>query len=208
LAQSRQAEPSAAQPLSPAQTALFDTPHLANVTRPETLLYAYRRTGPGPFTDKIAVHVKKNNADGSKAVAVDYLTGDHRVPFPPLEHFRGNPLFMLVLEHDVSAMNQALGMSKAYFRNRIRDAFLTATVTETTRTIDGRTAPTREVTMTPFAHEDRLARIPSLQAKTYRFVLDDQVPGVLAEIQVDTPEDPALHAPALSEQITFAGVEP
>lgn len=194
--------------LSPAQIALFETPHLANVTAPETLLYDYRRVGPDAFTDTIAVHVKEKNADGSKDVTVDYLTGAHQVPFPPLEHFHGNPLFMIVLEHDVNEMSRALGMSKAYLRNRVRDAFIAAPVNQTTSTVGGKTTPAREIVAIPFAHDDRFARIRSLQAKTYRFLLDEQVPGGIAEIRVDTPADDALHAPSLSEQITFAGVAP
>ena len=207
FAQSGPAPTAAQRPLSPAQTALFDTPHLANVSTPETLLYDYRRTGAEQFTDKIALHVKQIYADGSKDVTVDYLAGERRVPFPALDHFHGNPVFMFVLEHDVGEMNKALGISKAYFRNRVRDAFIDAPVANTAVTIDGKSEPARVVTFKPFEHDARFGRIPSMRAKTYRFVLADSVPGMIAEVDVDTPPDPALQAPGLSDKITFAGVE-
>jgi hypothetical protein len=195
--------------LSTAQIALFDTPHLANISRPETLRYAYRRVGPAAFTDIIAIHITKINNDGTKELAFDYLSGPHHVFYPELDHFRGNPLLMLALERDVAVMNEALGVSKAFLRNRIRQAFLdSATVSNTTITFEDKVTPARTVTVTPFAQEQRLDRIPSLQAKTYKFVLADAVPGGIDEIRIETPEDPALHAPALSEQITFAGVAP
>lgn len=188
---------------------MFDTPHLANISRPETLRYAYRRVGPAAFTDIIAIHVKKINNDGTKELAFDYLTGPHHVFFPELDHFRGNPLLMLALERDVSAMNQAIGISNAFLRNRIREAFLdSATVSNTMITFEDKPTPARIVTVKPFAREPRLERIPSLQAKTYTFVLADAVPGMIDEIRIETPEDPALQAPALSEQLTFAGVAP
>lgn len=196
-------------PLSPAQQALFETPHLSNVVRPETLTYTYSRIGPGAFSDTIAVRVTDINADGTKDVTFDYLTGPRHVVFPAIDNFRGNPLLMLVLDQDVTMMKTALGMSEAYFRNRIRQSFLdAATVTDTTIAFDGAAVPARTIVVTPFAHEQRLERIPSLQAKTYAFTLAESVPGMIASIKIDTPRDPTLQAPELSDQITFAGLHP
>lgn len=196
-------------PLSPAQRILFETPHLSNVDHPELLTYAYHRVGPDAFSDTIGVRITEINADGTKDLAFDYLTGEHHVLFPAMDNFRGNPLLMLVLERDVAMMKTALGMSEAYFRNRIRQSFLdAATLTDTTISLDGAAAPARTIVITPFSHEERLERIPSLQSKTYSFTLVDAVPGMIASIRIDTPSDPALHAPEFSEQITFAGVQP
>lgn len=195
--------------MSAAQTALFDTPHLANVLKPETLRYAYRRIGPGSFNDMVSVRVKKVNSDGSKDVTFDFLTGPHHVFFPELDDFHGNPLLMLALEHDVTMMHDAIGLSTAYLRNRIREAFRDAPVTSGTTSLpDGKTTSATIITLEPFLHDERLARIGSLQHKTYRFVLAGAIPGMIAEIDIDTPQDSALHAPALSDQITFVGVEP
>ena len=197
------------RPLSPAQIALFETPHLQNVAHPETLRYTYRRVGPDGFADTVDVHVQAINPDGSKNLTFDYLSGAHRVGFPEIDHFHGNPLLMLALDRDVAAMKAAVGLSATYFRNRIRESFVeAATVTDGTTQLDGAPTPARIVTVQPFAHEQRLERIASLQAKTYTFVLANSVPGMIAEIRIDTPEDKALHAPAMSEQITFAGVQP
>lgn len=202
-------DPSFAQSLSPAQTALFDTPHLANVTKPETLHYAYTRTGPDAFDDTISVRVKKANIDGTHDLAFDYLSGARRVAFPEIDGFHGNPLFMLTLEHDVSTMHQALHLAEAALRNRIRAGFLDAPVVDGTATLpDGAATPARIITMQPFAHEQRLDKLPSLQQKKYRFVLAPAVPGQIAEIDIDTPADPALGAPAMSEKISFTGVTP
>jgi hypothetical protein len=197
------------RPLSPAQIALFETPHLQNVTQPETLRYEYTREGPAGFSDKVAMHVRHVNADGSKDLAFDYLTGTHRVPFPELDHFRGNPVLMIALENDVNEMKSAIGISAIYLRNRIRESFVdAATIAAATTSLDGRTVSARRITVEPFARETRFERIPSLQAKTYSFVLSDEVPGMIAEIAIQTPDDTAMKAPAMSEHITFDGVEP
>ncbi len=196
------------RPLSPAQVALFETPHLRNVDRPETLEYGFTREGPGGFTDTVAVHVRRVNPDGTKLLAFDYLTGERRVRFPELD-FRGNPLLMLTLERDVNEMKEAVGLSTSYFRNRIREAFVTgATVADGAFDLNGAAVPARVITVQPFAGETRLERIPSLQAKRYTFVLADAVPGTLAEIRIDTPADAKMDTPAFRQRTVFTGVEP
>ena len=196
------------RPLSPAQVALFETPHLRNVDHAETLDYDFSRDGATGFKDKIAIHIRKLNPDGTKSLTFDYLTGDRQVKFPELDNFRGNPLLMLALERDVAEMKEQVGLSTSYFRNKIREAFVTkATVTDATFTLDGAAVPSREVTVRPFEGEQRLERIPSLQAKTYTFVLADSVPGTFAEIRIGTPADAAMDAPAFNQRIVFTGVE-
>ncbi len=197
------------RPLSPAQTALFETPHLRNVVRPETLDYGFVQDSPAGFTDTIAVHVRQLNPDGSKDLSFDYLSGPHQVPLPQLDHFQGNPLLMLVLERDVVQMKDAVGLSATYFRNRIRESFVAnATVAPATFTLAGTALPATEITVHPFANDQRLQRIASLQAKSYTFVLADGVPGTLAQIRIDTPPDAAMAAPAFSQRVTFTGVQP
>lgn len=198
-----------ARPLSSAQVALFETPHLHNVVQPETLDYGFTQDSAAGFTDKVAVHIRHVNEDGSKDVSFDYLTGEHQVRVPELDHFQGNPLLMLALERDVADMKTAVGLSASFFRNKIREAFVTdATVSDVTFTLDGAPVPAREITIHPFAEEDRLGHIKSLQAKSYSFVLADAVPGTLAEIRIVTPADAAMAAPAFSQRIVFTGVEP
>jgi len=197
------------RPLSAAQVALFETPHLQNVDRVETLGYGFVREGGAGFTDRVALHIRRVNPDGSKDLAFDYLTGERQVRFPELDHFRGNPLLMLTLERDVAEMKEHVGLSASYFRNKIREAFVTgAVVSDATFDLAGAAVPAREITVRPFEGDQRLERIPSLQAKTYVFVLAEAVPGTLAEIRIATPADQSMAAPAMTQRTTFTGVEP
>ncbi len=194
------------RPLSPAQQALFETPHLQNVTRPGTLDYSYTRGG---MADRVAVHVRQVNADGTKNLSFDYLSGPNQVQFPALDHFRGNPLLMLTLERDVLQMKEAVGLSTSYFRNKVRESFVTAaTVRDATFTLDGAAVPAQEITVQPFAGDQRLTHIPSLQAKTYVFVLAPAVPGTLAEIRISTPADATMKTEAVQQRTVFTGVSP
>lgn len=206
-AQTPPPSPNSQNSLSQAQIVLFDTPHLSNVSHPETLRYDYRRLGPGSFQDTVSVHITKVNSDGSKDLTFDFLTGDRRVSFPEMDQFHGNPLFMLMLERDVAMMHEALGVSAGFLRNVVRRGFLDAAVTNGNWTLpDGTTVPARIVTMQPFAGNERFQRLVSLQQKTYRFVLAKQVPGMIAEVDIATPADPNLNAPALEDKATFTGV--
>lgn len=189
------------RPLSPAQVALFETPHLSNVDRPETLAYRFERTGPDALVDRIAVHIDQIHPDGTKYARFDFLTGEHRVPFPAVDQFSGNPLIMLFLEQDVQSMKAQFGLTAAYFRTRIREAFVDrATVEPAAVEAGGRSLPARRITLRPFADEARLAALPTLQAKTYAFVLADQVPGQVAELSASMP--------AQSERIQFLEAAP
>jgi len=197
------------RPLSPAQVALFETPHLRNVDRAETLDYGIVREGGADFRDKVALHIRRVNPDGSKNLAFDYLTGERQVKFPELDNFRGNPLLMLTLERDVAEMKEHVGLSTSYFRNKIREAFVTsAVIADASFDLAGMAVPAQEITVRPFEGDRRLERIPSLQAKTYVFVLADAVPGTIAEIRIGTPPDTAMNVPAMTQRTTFTGVEP
>jgi len=197
------------RPLSPAQTALFETPHLKAIEHPETLEYRFERTGIEPFSDAVAVHIDEIHPDGTKLVSFDFLTGEHHKLYPGVDNFTGNPLLMIFLEHDVQEMREQIGVAATYFRNRVRDAFVDrATIVDSTIDFDGKTVPARRITLKPFADDRRMEKLPAVQGKTYTFVLSDQVPGQFQSLTVEEPADPESKAPAWSEQITFAGEKP
>ena len=197
------------RPLSPAQVLLFETPHMQNLSHPETLAYAYTRDGAAGFKDTVTLHIRQVNPDGTKDVSFDYLTGPRRIALPELDHFRGNPLLMVTLERDATEMKDQLGLSASYFRNRIREGFVSAAdVAAGTYLLNGRKVAAQVVTVRPFAGDDRLERISQVQAKTYIFTLSDAVPGGIAEIRIAMPADARMGAPAFEQRTTFEKVQP
>jgi hypothetical protein len=83
-----------------------------------------------------------------------------------------------------------------------------AQMSETSVEFDGKSVPARRITLKPFADDHRFDRLPTVQGKTYDFVLSDQVPGQLAELAAETPADPAAGAPAWADRLTFVGEKP
>lgn len=194
------------RPLSPAQIALFESNHLKEITAPVVLDYSFSHRGSGgDFKDKISAEIRTVHQDGRKDVWVDFLTGAHKVNYPPLTGFNGNPLLMVFLDHDVAQMHEATGGSTLYFRNRIRQAFVDrATMHPTEITIDGAKRSATEIDLAPFHDDPNLQRFPGFGDKNYRFILSDAVPGTIYEISTSVPRLDA--GPGLFEEsMTYAG---
>ncbi len=215
------ADESDTRPLSPAQIALFESDHLKSIQHPDRLEYRFAReagsagadqtnTGPanaGSYTDRIDLDVRPRD-DQKKDVWVDFLTGDRHMPFPPMIGFRGNPVLMFFLEHDVEEMQRLSGGTASYFRTRIRQAFVDrAELRQIDVAHDGTASPGTEITLTPFANDPRIAMFPELKDKRYRFVLTDAVPGSVYEIDAET-QGAAGQKPPVKETMVFVSEHP
>jgi hypothetical protein len=193
------------RPLSPAQIALFESHHLDAIRHPAKIEYQFKHeAGADTYTDKVSLDVEPR-ADGKKDVSVDFLSGDHHMPFPPALGFNGNPVLMYFLERDVTEMHRVTGGAATYFRNRIRQAFVDRAETHPTSvTVDGKEQKGTEITLAPFRDDPLIARFADFKDKTYRFVLSDAVPGEIVEIGTVVPGADGA-APRVAETMTFAG---
>jgi hypothetical protein len=205
-----------ARPLSPAQIALFESDHLKGIQHPDRLEYRFLREAasgdsdkadPGSYTDRVDLDVRPRD-DQKKDVWVDFLSGERHMPFPPMIGFRGNPVLMFFLEHDVEEMQQASGGAASYFRTRIRQAFIDrAQLKPIDVKHDGTASPGTEITLLPFADDPRLAMFPQLKDKLYRFVLSDAVPGGIYEIDSEIQNAAGQAAPP-KESMVFVAEHP
>ena len=191
------------RPLSSAQAVLFATDHLHAIDAPTIIRYSFAASGSaGGFADRVAIGIEPR-PDGTKDVNIDFLSGERHLPFQPVSGFKGNPVLMFFLERDVLEMRKVTGGSALYFRNRIRDAFLTrAEIRPVNVAVDGKELSATEVTVVPFRDDPMIARFAAFREKSYRFVLVDAVPGSVYQIATFVPEGGA------SETLTFAGSEP
>lgn len=196
-------------PDSPAQAALFDSDHLGNIGTPVHLDYSFIRRGDPARTydDHVSADIRALRPNGGKDVWIDFLSGERRMPTSPASGFHGNPLLMIFLEHDVIEMRRETGRPAAYFRNKIRRAFLDgAHINETTLEIAGQLKPATEIAITPFGNDPALADLPAVAGKSYRFVLCAAIPGTLYQISSRIP--PAGTDAGVDEVMTFSGPRP
>jgi hypothetical protein len=209
--------PAAAQPVSQAETLLFETDHLARLKPPATLVYAFRRDSnvePG-FSDQVRLDLATVN--GKLSATLHFLSGEHKQDIPALEEAHGNPVLLGFLEHDIADMKRLTGGSTSYFRKRIRMALAEgAQVTLQPIAYGGKTMQAHAVRIQPYLNDPMHARFEKYLHKTYTFVVSDQVPGGLYQLRtsmgqpetVRTAGALAAGPPTIDETLTLISVTP
>jgi hypothetical protein len=211
----------AAQPVSQAETLLFETDHLARMKAPATLVYAFRKDSnvePG-FSDQVRLDLARFN--GKLSATLHFLSGEHKQDIPALEEAHGNPVLLGFLEHDIADMKRLTGGSTNYFRKRIRMALAeSAQVTLQPIVYGGKAVQAKAVRIQPYLNDPMHARFEKYLHKTYTFVVSDQVPGGVYQLRtsmgqpetVRTAGSPAAGSPAappmIDETLTLISVTP
>jgi hypothetical protein len=204
----------ASQPISPAETLLFETDHLARLQAPATLVYDFRKVSnvePG-FSDKVQLDLAK--VKGKQSATLHFLSGEHKQDIPALDEVHGNPVLLGFLEHDIAEMKRLTGGAANYFRKRIRMALAEgAQLTLQPISWRGQTVQAQAVRIQPYLDDPLHARFEQYIRKTYTFVLSDQVPGGVYQLRTSlgTPGVKlagAKAAPVIDETLTLAGVAP
>lgn len=174
----------AAAAVSPAETLLFETDHLARIKPPAVLVYDFRKVSnvePG-FSDKVRLDLA--DGKGKTSATLHFLSGAHRQDIPALENAHGNPVLLGFLERDIAEMKRLTGGSAAYFRKRIRMALAEgAQLSPQSISFQGKTVPAQAVRIQPYLHDPMHARFEPYVHKTYIFIVSEQVPGGLYQLR-------------------------
>jgi len=170
--------PAAAQAVSPAETLLFETDHLARIKPPAVLVYEFRKVSsvePG-FTDKVQLDLA--DSKGKTSATLHFLSGTRTQDVPALDNAHGNPVLLGFLERDIAEMKRLTGGSSAYFRKRIRMALAEgAQVRAESVAYQGKPVPAQSVRIQPYLNDPLHARFEPYVHKTYTFIVSAQVPG-------------------------------
>ena len=206
----------AGQPISAAETLLFETNHLAQVRAPATLVYAFRKEsnlGPG-FKDQVQLELARSN--GKLGATLHFLSGKHRQDIQALDEVHGNPVLLGFLEHDIAEMRRLTGGSTSYFRKRIRMALAKrAQLTVQPIIYQGRTVQAQAVRIQPYLNDPMHARFEQYLYKTYIFVFSNEVPGGLFQLSSSLGKRKTMPAgttlstaPMIDETLTLMTVIP
>ncbi|MDP3294810.1 MAG: hypothetical protein Q8M37_08730 [Nevskia sp.] len=192
----------AADDYSPAEQRVFLDQHLANVPKAATIEYRYTQSGKpeDSFEDVVKLKVGEGSAD-QRTLAVEFLTGAHKIELPSVEGGVGNPVILYFLEHDIRSMHDRLGGQQAYFRKRIRLALadVAATVKPIKLSYKGKTVDGNEVTIEPYVNDSLKDRFGPFASKAYVFTFSTSVPGGVYEIRTSTAAATgSAAAPAIS----------
>jgi hypothetical protein len=195
---------------SEAETVLWMTDQLGNVTKPSRLEYSFKRSGTmgDGFSDSIQLDVTRIKEDGMRSARVNFFTGERHQYVPPNENTNGNPVLSIYLQGDVYEMNRLTEGNWRYFHGRIKSAFAeNAQVSDIEVNFDGVSAPAKKVLITPYVDDPRRPQFEQYADKTYEFIVSDQVPGYLYSIRTIIPgEDPLNGPPLIEEQLTLVSV--
>jgi hypothetical protein len=176
----------AAQAISEAETLLFQTNHLKQVSPPARLTYTFRKVSnvePG-FEDGVRVDVSSSKGDAAAVVAMQFLSGSRKRPTPELENPQGNPVLLGFLERDIAEMKRLTGGATNYFRKRIRLALAeSASVTGYSFTFHGKPMQGKVVRIQPYLGDPLHERFEKYVNKSYVFVLSDQLPGGIYQLK-------------------------
>lgn len=194
--------------LSEAQVLLFRMPHLDGIEDAASITYEYRREADGEegFVDTVAMDIAGIEPDGSKDVAVKFLTGPRAKGFGEFPGFRGNPVIMVFLEDDVQRMAEKFDGGRIYLRNRIRNAFHDqATAVPVSFSLDGRMVDGKQVTVAPFVGDRYAERLGAYERKVYEFIVSSDVPGGIYRIHSYVPSESLAGKPLIEDTLTYRG---
>ena len=167
-----------AQPVSPAETLLFETDHLARTRAPAALVYDFRKVSniePG-FTDTVELDLTREN--GRMHARLRFLSEARKRELPDIDDAHGNPVLLGFLEHDIAEMKRLTGGSTTYFRKRIRMALANAgQLGKQTINFQGKSYEGQVVRIQPYLDDPLHARFEAYVHKTYTFILSEAVPG-------------------------------
>lgn len=192
-------EPSAAEQL------LFNAPHLSALKPPTQLLYRYEETEGGQIKpgDDVRLQLQHDTQGACCAVKGQFLTGTQALSLPEIDAARSNPVLLYFLEYEVRRLARTTGGNANHFRRRIREALVSASVAPTRITWQGREIAASEVQVAPFENDPLRPRFEAQAGTRYRFVLADDVPGVLFQLSATVPGLAGSDAPQRVDQLTL-----
>lgn len=196
---------------SPAERMLFMRNHLANITPPQTLQYAFHKRGTleENYDDTVRI-VLRAQADGTCCMGRgEFLSDGRRVVLPDIDGASGNPVILYFLENEVRNMQRLTKGQANHFRKRIRMAIYEgAAVRETSFIYQGRSVPGHEISISPYVDDPSRARFARFADKQYKFLLSDAVPGGVLGIRTLLGAEAGTTAPLLIEEMLIEGGEP
>lgn len=197
---------------SEAETRLWLSDHLKNITRPARLHYEFQRAGSYEegFIDAVFLDIIGINQDGSKNAELRFFTGPREQPVNAdnITEITGNPVLGTYMGGDVRDMNRLTSGSWRYFQRRIKLALSEGAVIEQISvTFEGRSVAAQRISITPYLKDPRRAEFERFAGKRYEFILSDEIPGTLFQIHTLIPGDDGAGEPLIEETLTLRQVE-
>lgn len=200
---------------SKAETLLWLTDQLKNITRPVEFTYQFNRTGTfePEFTDTVRFKVEAVKSDGMKSASVVFFSGDRNLDVPSVESTTVNPILKIYLQGDVYDMNRLTDSDRTskgrwrYFQRRIKLALAeSAVVEEAVIPFDGKEYEAYKVSFSPYVDDPKRRLFEHLANKKYSVIVSEKLPGYLYRIETVVPGASPSDPPLIREVLQLATV--
>jgi hypothetical protein len=193
--------------LSTAEKILWMSDHLKNLIKGAKLKYEFLKSGSMEegFKDTVELLVTKVNNDETKNIAIDFFTGDRRLPIEPHANVTGNQVLQVYLDGDLHEMHRLAQGSRPYFQRSLKMAFAEAAkVEDVTIAFAGKSVTAKKVVVMPFVSDPKRSLFEKFANKIYEFTVSDAIPGGLYRIHTLVPDSANPKAgPLLEESLTL-----
>ena len=211
------AAPTTEPVFSEAENRMWMTNQLQSLTRPVNLTYAFRHSGTfeAGFEDRVILKVTRVNADGSKALDLDFFSGERHWPSSPVDNATVNLVMSRFFEGDIREMNRLTdpdgraGERWRYFQRRIKLALAERAVVKPTEfQFNGRGWRGHEISFTPYADDPHRDQFQRFAEKRYSVVVCDELPGYLFRIETLVPGEKGASEPLIREVLQLVDSTP
>lgn len=201
---------------SEAETLLWLKDQLSAIDAPSVLTYSFVKDGSYEkgFEDRVVFTVSKIHADGMKAAAVEFFTGQRNFPVPPVDSTDVNPVLKIYFQGDVYEMNRLTdqdGKSHErwrYFQRRIKFALADGAQIEPVKVnFDGREYDAKRISFEPYKQDPKRAMFEKFADKRYTVTVADALPGYVYEIVTEVP-DKQGSVPLLRDTLRLQSIAP
>lgn len=200
---------------SEAETLVWMTNQLENISSPMTLHYVFEKRGTieKGFDDTVEFVIDKVHEDGMKSASLKFFTGERNFKVPPVERTDVNPILKVYLQGDVYEMNRLTdpsGTSRErwrYFQRRIKFALAdAANVEPVTVDFNGSQYAGKKVSFRPYVNDPKRNLFQDFAAKEYEIIVSDTLPGYLYSIKTWVPSKDGGE-PLVEETLTLSRAE-
>lgn len=193
--------------------ALFDKPHISNLSAGTKLIYNFEREGSEPrligpnFKNTIELDIDKVNENGTRDTTVQIFTGERERDPRKIGGLTGNPVLVFFLDRTVSGFTLLAGGSPAYHKNRFRIAMRTeGGVTPVKFDYKGKQVEGYRLAIRPFTGDRKnIDKMKGYENAQFDFLMSNEVPGYFAAFESHY-SSPKAGSPSLEERIVLEGV--
>jgi hypothetical protein len=199
---------------SSAETKLWLSDHLKNVSSPTKLFYEFEKKGSfeEEFVDSVILEIIHDNDDGTKNAQMEFFTEERNQSIPEnvVRNITGNPVLVIYLQGDVYEMDRLTEGHWRYFHRKIKLALTedNANLEPVSIEFDGHTVAGEKITILPFVRDPRRSQFEEFADKRYEFILSEEIPGTLYQIKTLVPDNSdSAKGPLIEETLTLREVK-